>query len=107
MAGLVPAISFREARCSRDRERRDKPGDDVCGRIDLIGTCSSVNKSFVVNKSLLRNQKQISVSLRPRLPFRYGVQPMAVLAHLQIDRLARPVHGAQGLVLGKGVPRAE
>src|SRR5436190_11886052 len=29
MAGLVPAISLREARgCHKDRDRRDKPGDD-------------------------------------------------------------------------------
>src|SRR5271169_5224787 len=40
MAGLVPAISMIEARpppkhvetpCSHYRDRRDKPGDDVCG----------------------------------------------------------------------------
>ncbi len=31
MAGLVPAISLRLARCSPDRDRRVKPGDDGCG----------------------------------------------------------------------------
>jgi hypothetical protein len=28
MAGLVPAISLRDARCPPHRDRRDKPGDD-------------------------------------------------------------------------------
>ena len=29
MAGLVPAISTRIARCFPYRDRRDKPGDDI------------------------------------------------------------------------------
>jgi len=28
MAGLVPAISLRDAQCSPNRDHRDKPGDD-------------------------------------------------------------------------------
>jgi hypothetical protein len=28
MAGLVPAISFRDAPCPVKRDHRDKPGDD-------------------------------------------------------------------------------
>ena len=28
MAGLVPAISLRDALCPPKRDRRDKPGDD-------------------------------------------------------------------------------
>ena len=28
MAGLVPAVPLREARCPPNRDRRDKPGDD-------------------------------------------------------------------------------
>ncbi len=28
MAGLVPAISFRDALCAPKRDHRDKPGDD-------------------------------------------------------------------------------
>jgi hypothetical protein len=30
MAGLVPAISIRDAPCPPKRDRRDKPGDDGC-----------------------------------------------------------------------------
>src|SRR5215207_2828742 len=41
MAGLVPAISLRDAPCHPKRDRRDKPGDDSrenCVMPSLIGT---------------------------------------------------------------------
>jgi hypothetical protein len=31
MAGLVPAIPIMKMQCSPNRDRRDEPGDDVCG----------------------------------------------------------------------------
>jgi hypothetical protein len=40
MAGLVPAISIRMARCPPSRGRRDKPGDDTASalaRISVVG----------------------------------------------------------------------
>jgi hypothetical protein len=43
MAGLVPAIPMIEASCLVDRDRRDKPGDDVHEEFDLIGTWSKSN----------------------------------------------------------------
>ncbi len=33
MAGLVPAISLRDARCPPKRDHRDKPGDDSVLRL--------------------------------------------------------------------------
>jgi hypothetical protein len=41
IAGLVPAIPISRP-CLDCRDRRDKPGDDVLGWLDVIGTCSSV-----------------------------------------------------------------
>jgi hypothetical protein len=38
MAGLVPAIPIMKMKCPPNRDRRDEPGDDVCERVDLIGT---------------------------------------------------------------------
>ena len=36
MAGLVPAISFRDALCSPKRDRRIKPGDDKMNYAALV-----------------------------------------------------------------------
>lgn len=47
MAGLVPAISTRDARCSPKRDRRDKPGDDGC-------VCCNHCQSSIVKQPWLR-----------------------------------------------------
>jgi hypothetical protein len=55
MAGLVPAIPVMEAPCLVDRDRRDEPGDDGFGCVDLLKRVpSSFHSALMLASRMMR-----------------------------------------------------
>ena len=76
MAGLVPAIPIMKMQCSPNRDRRDEPGDDVCERVDLTGTCFNTKGGGKTGMADWRSWPNTQ-DWRPRLHNRERIRSLA------------------------------